>query len=76
MKNVMYINILLYIYRPSVILCVYNRHLVFIFFFLDAMQISFNLYNQPAKPLLAVLTSQEFYPQSTLPPLKDSALQS
>ena len=40
------------------------------------MQISFNLYNQPAKPLLAVRTSQEFYPQSTLPPLKDSALQS
>ena len=45
-------------------------------FFLDAMQISFNLYNQQAKPLLAVRTSQEFYPQSTLSPLKDSALQS
>ena len=40
------------------------------------MQISFNLYNQQAKPLLAVRTSQEFYPQSTLSPLKDSALQS
>ena len=42
--------------------------------FLDAMQISFNLYNQPAKPLLAVLSKPGAPPDSTPPPVKDAAL--